>query len=66
MGAVDGFDHLTAMNSGLRRVKRGAHQALEHWLLRTVLVNTYVIAQIWLREEELVKLRSQVESGKLL
>lgn len=61
MGAVDGFDHLTAMNSGLRCVKRGAAQAVEHWLLRTVLVNTYVVGQIWRRENELVKLRSQVE-----
>ena len=43
MGAVDVFDHLTAMNAGLRRVRRGAWQALEHWLLRTVLANTYAI-----------------------
>lgn len=61
MGYVDGFDHLTAMNSGLRRVRKDAWQALEHWLLRGVLVNTYVIGQIWRREEELAKLRSQPE-----
>ena len=61
MGYVDGFDHLTAMNAGLRRVKRGVWQALEHWLLCTVLVNIYIIAQVWLRESERVKLRSQVE-----
>lgn len=60
MGSVDGFDHLSAMIAGLRRIKRGAWQALEHWLLQVVLVNTYVIAQIWRRENDLPKLRSQV------
>jgi hypothetical protein len=45
MGAVDEFDHLTAQNPGLRHVLRGGHQALEHWLLRTVLVNCYLLAR---------------------
>jgi hypothetical protein len=44
MGAVDEFDHLTAQNSGMRRVTRGGHQALEHWLLRVALVNSYLLA----------------------
>src|SRR5450756_544435 len=44
MGAVDEFDHLTAQNAGLRYVKRGGHQALEHWLLRIVLINCYLLA----------------------
>jgi hypothetical protein len=44
MGAVDEFDHLIAQNSGLRHVVRGGYQALEHWLLRTVLVNCYLLA----------------------
>lgn len=44
MGAVDEFDHLTAQNAGLRHVHRGGHQALEHWLLRTVLINCYLLA----------------------
>ncbi|PMD64480.1 uncharacterized protein K444DRAFT_479219, partial [Hyaloscypha bicolor E] len=44
MGAVDEFDHLTTQNAGLRHVERGGHQALEHWLLRTVLVNCYLLA----------------------
>ena len=44
MGAVDEFDHLTAQNAGLRYVVRGGHQALEHWLLRTVLVNCYILS----------------------
>jgi len=44
MGAVDEFDHLTAQNAGLCHVERGGHQALEHWLLRTVLINYYLLA----------------------
>jgi hypothetical protein len=44
MGAVDEFDHLTAQNAGRRHVKRGGAQAPEHWLLRIVLVNSYLIA----------------------
>jgi hypothetical protein len=44
MGAVNEFDHLTAQNAGLRYVERGGHQALEHWLLRTVLINCYLLA----------------------
>jgi hypothetical protein len=44
MGAVDEFDHLTAQNAGLRHVYRGGHQALEHWLLRTVLINCYLLS----------------------
>ena len=38
------FDHLIAQNAGLRHVERGGHQALEHWLLRTVLINSYLLA----------------------
>ena len=45
MGAVDEADQLQASLSGLRRVRRGAHQALEHWLFLSVLVNCYVIAK---------------------
>jgi hypothetical protein len=44
MGAVNEFDHLTAQNAGLRHVERGGHQALEHWLLRTVLINCYLLS----------------------
>jgi len=44
MGAVDEFNHLTAQNAGLRHVERGGYQALEHWLLRTVLINYYLLA----------------------
>jgi hypothetical protein len=44
MGAVDEFDYLTVQNAGLRHVERGGHQALEHWLLRTVLINCYLLA----------------------
>ncbi|CZT13758.1 uncharacterized protein RCO7_07121 [Rhynchosporium graminicola] len=44
MGGVDEFDHLIAQNAGLRHVERGGHQAIEHWELRTVLSNCYVLA----------------------
>jgi hypothetical protein len=44
MGAVNEFDYLTTQNAGLRHVERGGHQALEHWLLRTVLINYYLLA----------------------
>jgi hypothetical protein len=44
MGAVNEFDHLTAQNTGLQYVERGGYQALEHWLLRTVLINYYLLA----------------------
>jgi hypothetical protein len=30
MGAVNEFDHLIAQNTGLRHVRRGGAQALEH------------------------------------
>ncbi|KAG4431647.1 hypothetical protein IFR05_012870 [Cadophora sp. M221] len=44
MGAVDDFDHLTAQNAGLRHIERGGHQAIDHWLLRMVLANCYLLA----------------------
>jgi hypothetical protein len=44
MGAVNEFDYLTAQNASLRHVERGGHQALEHWLLHTVLINYYLLA----------------------
>jgi hypothetical protein len=44
MLAVDVADQLASSNSGQRRIRRGAWQALEHWLLVTVLVNSYLVA----------------------
>jgi hypothetical protein len=44
MGAVDEFNYLTSQNASLRHVERGGHQALEHWLLRIVLINCYLLA----------------------
>jgi hypothetical protein len=61
MGAVDSFDQLTAINAGIRPVKRGAWQALEHWLLRVILVNTYVILQRSRKHTDLTLMRSQQE-----
>jgi hypothetical protein len=67
MGAVDEFDHLTAQNPGLRRVKRGGSQALEHWLLRTVLVNCYLLALCSdVPEPRQVSFRSQQDFRKQL
>ncbi len=61
MGAVDQFDHLTAQNAGLRHVLRGGHQALEHWLLRTVLVNCYLLAKCNASKPGGVRFRGQQE-----
>jgi len=44
IGVVNEFDYLTTQNTGLRHMERGGHQALEHWLLRTVLINCYLLA----------------------
>ena len=67
MGAVDEFDHLTAQNPGLRCVKRGGSQALEHWLLRTVLVNCYLLALCSdVPEPRQVSFRSQQDFRKQL
>jgi hypothetical protein len=67
MGAVDEFDHLTAQNAGLRHVERGGHQALEHWLLRTVLINCYLLALCSdLPEPREVNFRSQQDFRRQL
>jgi hypothetical protein len=67
MGAVDEFDHLTAQNPGLRCVRRGGSQALEHWLLRTVLVNCYLLALCSdVPEPRQVSFRSQQDFRKQL
>ncbi|CAM6031685.1 unnamed protein product, partial [Sphagnum compactum] len=62
MGAVNEFDHLTAQNTGLRHVERGGHQALEHWLLRSVLINSYLLALCSdVPEPRAVSFRSQAD-----
>jgi hypothetical protein len=67
MGAVDEFDHLTAQNPGFRPVRRGGSQALEHWLLRTVLVNCYLLALCSdVPEPRQVSFRSQQDFRKQL
>jgi hypothetical protein len=67
MGTVDEFDHLTAQNAGLRHVERGGHQALEHWLLRTVLINCYLLALCSdLPEPREVNFRSQQDFRRQL
>lgn len=44
MGAVDQHDNLATRNPGLRPIRRGGHQAIEHWDLRVVLVNCYLLS----------------------
>lgn len=44
MNGVDRGDQLAAMNAGLRNVRRGGWQAIEHWLLRVVLCNCFLLA----------------------
>lgn len=46
MGAVDEHDNMASRNAGLRPIRRGGHQALEHWLLRVTLVNTYLVCLV--------------------
>jgi hypothetical protein len=58
MGASDRADQLAGNNSGKRRIKRGGWQAIEQWLLVTVLVNSYLIA-LYSGAEEGVKYESQ-------
>ncbi|PQE33719.1 transposase IS4 domain-containing protein [Rutstroemia sp. NJR-2017a WRK4] len=43
MGYVDRGDQLITSNAGLRRFRRGAAPALEHWLFRIVINNSYMI-----------------------
>ncbi len=67
MGAIDAFDQLNAQNAGLRPVRRGGHQALEHWPLRTVLVNCYSLALYNdVPEPRQVSFRSQQDFRKQL
>ena len=44
MGAVDEHDNMASRNAGLRPIRRGGHQALDHWLLRVALVNSYLLS----------------------
>jgi len=60
IGAVDEVDHLTAQNAGLRLIRRGGAQALEHWLLRVSLTNSYLLSLYSdVPEPRQVKFRSQ-------
>ena len=42
--AVDRGDQLKCYNAGLRPIRRGGWQSLFHWLLNTVLVNSYLLS----------------------
>jgi hypothetical protein len=62
MNAVDRADQLAANNSGLRHVRRGGWQATEHWILRVVLCNCFILA-LWGGPEgaRQINFRSQVD-----
>ena len=60
IGAVNIADQLAATDYGCRRIKRGTWQALEHWLLSTVLVNMYLVSLYSnINREREVKFRNQ-------
>ena len=62
MGQVDNFDQLTSSCPGWRPIRRGGWQAIEHWLLLVVLINTYVIVQQARKASDILKsLRNQQE-----
>jgi hypothetical protein len=57
---VNQFDHIASQNNSLRPVRRGGYQSIEHWLLRSVLINTYLLALYSdVAEPRQVKFRSQ-------
>lgn len=67
MGDVDEFDHLTANNAGFRRVRRGGHKVIEHWILRGVLSNYYLICKRFDQPiSEKLRLANQVEFRRRL
>ena len=35
---------MASRNAGLRPIRRGGYQALDHWLLRVVLINSYLLS----------------------
>jgi hypothetical protein len=60
MLSIDVADQLAGSNSGRRRIRRGAWQAIEQWLLVTVLVNSYLAAfYSEVEEERQIKFRNQ-------
>jgi hypothetical protein len=63
MGGVDLADQLSATKAGLRRIRRGGWQALEQWLFRTVLVNSYLVAlnAIDGKRNRVINFRSQAD-----
>ena len=58
MLAIDVADQLASLNSGRRRIKREAWQALDQWLLVIILVNCYLVAFYSdIKEERQIKFR---------
>ena len=44
MGAVDEYNNIASRNAGLQPIRHGGYQALDHWLLRVVLINSYLLS----------------------
>jgi hypothetical protein len=44
IGAVNKHDNIASRNAGLRPIVREGHQAIEHWLFRVSLVNSYLLS----------------------
>ena len=60
MLAVNMTDQLASLNSDHQRIRKGAWQALEQWLLVTILVNCYLVAfYIDIKEEKQIKFQNQ-------
>jgi hypothetical protein len=58
--AINVADQLASSNSSRRRIKRGTWQALDQWLLITVLVNCYLVTFYSnIKRERQIKFRSQ-------
>jgi hypothetical protein len=60
MLAIDVANQLASLNSSKRRIKRGTWQALDQWLLITVLVNCYLVTFYSdVKKERQIKFRLQ-------
>ena len=60
IGAIDRGNQLKAYNPGLRPIYRGGWQALFHWLINIVLVNSYLLS-FHLKVNKNLKFNDQVK-----
>ena len=59
MDTCDRGKQLKSYNPGLRRIRRGGRQSLFHWLINTVLVNSYLLS-FYLDVDKTLKFQDQV------